>query len=147
MRLPADLPLTSQARQTLDYFGGYSARATLSQMPRRAPIRPSTTQRTKPQSKPFNVISQDPTVSPYLNLHRNEEDNEAAPNYYSFVRPQIEQLESNRRQRLEVERLERQLQSRSSSAVMPQSGDGGWPAANSAARYMDTAQFYGGWPR
>jgi len=145
--LPADLPVTHQARQTLDFFGGYSARVTLSQMPRRAPIRPAGTRPDPQRSKPFQSVHHEPTISPYLNLHRNEDDGEAAPNYYSFVQPQMEQLEINRRQQLEIQRLERQLQGRSSAGATPQYGSGATSGVGTAARFMDTAQFYGGMQR
>jgi len=39
-----------------------------------------------------------PTMSPYLNLLRN--NNGAIPNYYSFVRPQQRQKEFNRREQI-----------------------------------------------
>ena len=87
------------------------------------------------------------TVSPYLNLNRNEEDNEAAPNYFAFVRPQLEQLEANRMQQRAIQQLNGQLQSMSSTVVTPGYQSSAMPGTGTPARYMDTAQFYGGWRR
>jgi len=133
-----DPQVTNQTRQTLNFYGGYSARATLSQMPRRAPLQSSASQQPTPwQSKPFETIYGEPTISPYLNLYRDEENDEGVPNYFAFVRPQMEQLEANRLQQREFQQLRGQVQGMS----------GGLPATGTAARYMDTAQFYSGWRR
>ncbi len=43
-----------------------------------------------------------PTVSPYLNLFRGNSG--PVPNYQTLVRPQLNQLETNRMLRLDVER-------------------------------------------
>jgi hypothetical protein len=142
-----DPQVTSQTRQSLGFYGGYSARTTLSQMPRRTPIRSAPALPMQRQLKPFNTVYRDPTVSPYLNLYRSEEDNEAAPNYFAFVRPQLEQLEANRVQQREIQQLRGQLQSMSPTVVSPGYQSSGMPGTGTPARYMDTAQFYGGWRR
>ena len=139
--------VTNQTRQSLGFYGGYSARTTLSQMPRRSPIRTAPALPMQRQLKPFNTVHRDPTVSPYLNLYRDEEDNEAAPNYFAFVRPQLDQLEANRTQQRAIQQLNGQLQSMSSTVVSPGYQSSGIPGTGTPARYMDTAQFYGGWRR
>jgi hypothetical protein len=151
-RIPAqsyvEPQVTSQTRRALNFYGGYSARATLSQLPR--PI--NLQQRSAPPPvrrtvKPFEVVHREPTVSPYLNLHRDEEDEESSPNYFAFVRPQMEQLETNRMQQRELQQLRGQLQTMSTTVVGPRYQAAGIPATGTAARYKDTAQFYGGLPR
>jgi hypothetical protein len=139
--------VTNQTRQALGFYGGYSARATLSQLPRRASIQSSSPPPSRRQAKPFETIHREPTVSPYLNLYRDEENVESAPNYYAFVRPQLEQLDANRLQQREIQQLRGQLQGMSSTVAGPRYQSGGMPATGTAARYMDTAQFYGGWQR
>jgi hypothetical protein len=139
--------VTSQTRQSLGFYGGYSARTTLSQMPRRSPIRSGPALPMQRQLKPFHTVHRDPTVSPYLNLYRSEEDNEAAPNYFAFVRPQLEQLDENRMQQRAIQQLNGQLQSMSSTVATPGYQSSGMPGTGTPARYMDTAQFYGGWRR
>ena len=140
-------PLTNQTRPSLGFYNSYAARAALSQMPRRTPIRsaPAPPLPRPRQVKPFQTIHHDPTVSPYLNLYRNEEDNEAAPNYFAFVRPQIDQLEENRMQQRAIQHLRGQVQAVSSTIATPAYQSPGLPGTGTPARYMDTAQFYGGW--
>jgi hypothetical protein len=138
--------VTNQTRQALGFYGGYPARATLSQLPRRTPLRHSAPSARRP-TKPFEVVHNEPTVSPYLNLHRDEQEEESAPNYFAFVRPQMEQLEANRLQQRAMQQLRGQLQTMSSTVAGPSYHDGRIPGTGTAARYMDTAQFYGRFPR
>jgi hypothetical protein len=135
-----------QAQQVLDRFGSDSAHATLSQMPHRTPIRPMDTPVRRP-AKPFQALSQEPTVSPYLNLHRAENDEEGAPNYFTFVRPQVDQLEATRRQQAEILRMQRQMQSNSQTSSVGGYRDVALPNSGVPARYRDTAQFYSAWQR
>ncbi|MEX2308226.1 MAG: hypothetical protein WD738_11565 [Pirellulales bacterium] len=135
--------VTSQTRQALAFYGGYSARATLNQLPRRAPLQPAA-QSLRRQAKPFETVHRDPTVSPYLNLYREEENLESAPNYFAFVRPQMDQLDANRVQQREIQQLRGQLQSMSSTVAGPRYQASVMPGTGTPARYMDTAQFYGG---
>jgi hypothetical protein len=121
--------------------------ASLSQLPQRAPVRPATPSSPNQQIKPFHAMQSGPTVSPYLNLYRDENDSEGAPNYYAFVKPQMEQIEANRASQLEIQRLQRQVQG--GNVAKPQYRAAATPPSggNSAARYMDTAQYYSGWQR
>jgi len=83
-----------------------------------------------------------PTVSPYLNLFRDEQTTtEAVPSYYTYVRPQLEQQAAYQQQQRDIQQLQRQLQGR------PQIRTTTVPGAGTQARYFDTAQFYGGWQR
>ncbi|MEM6799678.1 MAG: hypothetical protein AAF589_09205, partial [Planctomycetota bacterium] len=100
-------PLTGTARSVLNYYGSAQAAATLQQMPRRRFIS-NGGQSSRPAQRPFARTDSGPTVSPYLNLFRDEDD-EAAPNYYAFVRPQQRQIEANRRQQAELSRLQRRV--------------------------------------
>jgi hypothetical protein len=135
------VPITNQTKHALEFYGGRSAVNTLSQMPRRSAIQPASTGQLQHNGKPFQGTTTTPTVSPYLNLFRDERQNtEAVPAYYSFVRPQMEQQASAATQQREIEQLRRQVQGQPlRTTVVPGNGI--------QARYMDTAQFYGGWQR
>jgi hypothetical protein len=135
-------PVTNQTRHALEFYGGHSAIRTLNEMPRRTAIQPNATSQISYNGKPFQSASSGPTVSPYLNLFRDEtERSESVPTYYSFVRPQLEQQATSQHQQREIQSLQRQMQSgqriRTSTA----------PGAGTQSRFMDTAQFYGGWQR
>jgi hypothetical protein len=136
-------PLPNQTRQALAFYGGYSARTTLSQMPRRAPIQPAPSRRLHGPTKPFQNLSYDPPLSPYLNLEREEQDTDL-PNYFTYVRPQMEQLQLNQMQQRELQQLRGQVQSMSSPTAGTQY-QSMRPSGGAPARFMDTAQFYGGW--
>ena len=133
-------PITNQTRQALRFYGGGTAYNTLSEMPRRTPIQPASSGQLQHNGKPFQAASSGPTVSPYLNLFRDERsDSDAAPAYFTMVRPQFEQQAAYQQQQQELQRLQRQVQGGPARAVVP--------GAGTQARYFDTAQFYGGWQR
>ncbi|MEX2093150.1 MAG: hypothetical protein WD971_10760, partial [Pirellulales bacterium] len=134
--------VTNQTRQTLGFYGGRSAINTLSEMPRRSAIQPASTGQLQHNGKPFQTAASGPTISPYLNLFRDERGSaEAVPSYYTFVRPQLEQQAAFQQQQRESQQLKRQGQ------AGPQYRQAVMPGAGTQARYMDTAQFYGGWQR
>jgi hypothetical protein len=146
-----DPQFTNQTRQAIGFYGGRSARATLAQMPRRMTVQPSAAsaapngQPLAPRARPFDSATARPTISPYLNLYRDEADSEVVPNYFAFVRPQLEQQEANQRQQQQLEQLERRFPSGMPTVVGPQYG--GSAGRSTPARFMDTAQFYSGWQR
>lgn len=139
--LAQSTPVTNQTRQALNFYGGHSAINTLSSMPRRTPIQPAATGQLQHHGKPFQGTSAAPTVSPYLNLFRDERaTTEVVPSYYTFVKPQLEQQASFQQQQREIQQLQRQVRGAPSSRTVV-------PGAGTQARYFDTAQFYGGWRR
>ena len=132
MRAIPEPQVTNQTRQALGFYGGNPARQTLSQFPHRTPIQAGPPQPIRQQIKPFNAVYREPTISPYLNLYREEDDTQSAPNYYAFVRPQLEQNDANRLQQGEIQRLTRQLQSRSPTMAAPRYQPTGTPGASTA---------------
>jgi hypothetical protein len=146
-RPPASDPqLAGRSRQPIGYFGGRLARAAPAAQPRRMPVQPSAPQPVVPRSKHFQSSVGRPTISPYLNLYREENDSQVLPNYYAFVRPQLEQEEANRRQQHELEQLERRGHS-APAAGGPQAGSAPATGRSLPTRFMNTAQFYNGWQR
>jgi hypothetical protein len=56
-------------------------------------------------AKPFNSVSSSPTVSPYMNLFREDLDGNSDLNYQTLVRPQFQQMQQNQqfeRQNMEL---------------------------------------------
>lgn len=88
--------------------------------------------------KPFAGVGSTPTISPYLNLFRDETEN-ATPNYHAFVRPQQLQMDANRQQQAQLQQLQRTVRQATYQS----------PATNVAggARFGDTGRFYSGWRR
>jgi hypothetical protein len=138
--------VNSQTRQALSFYGGQSARATLSQMPRRTPLQTSSSRPLHRQEKPFQNFNHEPTISPYLNLDRDEERGDAVPIYHTYVRPQMEQYELNRMQQRDLHQLRGQVQSMTPTVAGPQYQTNRMPGTGTQARFMDTAQFYTGRP-
>jgi hypothetical protein len=134
----------SRAPSRVSAHSGSAAQATLSKLPGPVPVQPKPAGLpAQPRGKPFQSVQNDPAVSPYLNLHRTERGGTGLPNYITLVRPQLDQIQANRLQAAEMQRLRSQVQNLSSGAP----GAGPSPRMGSSARYMDTAQFYGGMKR
>ncbi len=132
--------LASRAPTRVGVYSGTSAQATLSKLPSPAPLqqKPSGLP-AHPRGKPFQAVSSEPAISPYMNLYRSDRDGSAPLNYMTMVRPQLDQIQANRQQAAELQRLRGQLQNLSAGP----SGGMQAPRMGSSARYMDTAQFYG----
>jgi hypothetical protein len=126
----------------------FAARSMVSQpgpnFPWRTRIQPRGGQPIRPVSKPFENVERDPTTSPYLNLDRDEDDLQVVPSYFTFVRPQLEQIQTNRMQQRELQQLRGQVQGMSMQGIGPQSSPMRAAGVGAPARFMDTAQFYGG---
>jgi hypothetical protein len=81
-----------------------------------------------------------------LNLFRTDQGTQLMPNYYAYVQPEIEQRDAAERQQIQSERAQR----RNKPSASQPSSDSRRPApsptgVNTAAHYMDTAQFYSAW--
>jgi hypothetical protein len=96
-----------------------------------------------------------PTVSPYLNLFRNDGfDNRALPNYQALVRPLQQQYETNqmqqrllRQQNLALRQLNSNIQDVENRAATGQlvapTGKGAWFGRPSRrATYLNTSRYY-----
>jgi hypothetical protein len=138
-------PVAQQTVRPASFYGGNSSRQAMSQFPRRAAIQSNPQRATRRQPKPFETAEHEPTISPYLNLDRDENDPQDIPNYLTMVLPQLQQMQTNRIQQREIQQLRGQLQNMSPNAgAGPVQEVGLSPRMGSSARFMDTAQFYGG---
>jgi hypothetical protein len=132
--------LPGRAPSRVGVYSGTSAKTTLSKLPSPTPVQPKPAGLPAyPRGKPFQSVESEPAISPYMNLYRSDRDGNAPLNYMTLVRPQLDQIQANRQQAVELQKLRGQLQNMSAG------GSGGIPSATmgSSARYMDTAQFYG----
>jgi hypothetical protein len=62
-------------------------------------------------AKPFTSFSPEPTVSPYLNLFREDFEGNSDLNYNTLVRPMLQQQAVNQQVQRQAQDLQRQLQS------------------------------------
>lgn len=149
---PAAKPISppiqnTRSRSVVGVYNNSSAQATLSKMPRPAPVQhPMVTQpvaqAARSRGKPFQSVESGPTVSPYMNLYRNDANANMISNYYSFVRPQLDQIDANHRQAADMQRLRSQLQNAQSAGGQPVMYGTGNAGPAPVARFGDTAQFY-----
>jgi hypothetical protein len=141
---PVEPTTNNRIRMPVGFYASPAARSTLSQLPGPAPVQSAPRlQANRRGGKPFQAVPTQPTISPYLYLNAGANTSNPMTNYFAFVRPQLEQVESGRQQQREIQQLRSQLQKISAG------GAGSQPSANSnaAAHYMDTAQFYRGLQR
>lgn len=147
----AAAPLPENVQNIVDYYGGGTSQRALALMASRpsSGLAPrggtSVPAPRRVASKPFQGRSASPTISPYLNLFR-EEDSTDLPNYYTFVRPQLHQQAINRHQEAELSRLNRQIKTASyagpstSGSSLPATGAYGSRFFNNS-RYFPSANF------
>ena len=94
-----------------------------------------------------------PTVSPYLNLFRRE-NNPYLPNYHSFVRPLQQQHQANQLQQQALQQQSRALQQlqsqvqqveqgRATGPLVAPTGKGSWfLQQGSRSTFLNTSRFY-----
>ena len=117
----------------------------MSQFPRRATLQLNPQRVTRRHPKPFETAEHEPTISPYLNLDRDENDPQDIPNYLTLVLPQLEQMQMDRTQQREIQQLRGQLQNMSANVIAaPAFEMNSSTGMGGSARFMDTAQFYRG---
>jgi hypothetical protein len=140
---PVTAPAMNRTRMPAGFYASAEARSTLNQLPGPVPVQSAPRlQATRRGGKPFQTIPTQPTISPYLYLNADTTTSSPMTNYFAFVRPQVEQAESSRQQQREIQQLRSQLQKISSNGSNAITTN-----PNTAARYMDTAQFYRGLQR
>jgi hypothetical protein len=140
---PQAAPTRGRVPPIVNVHSRPNAQATLSRMPRRMTVQPRPKAPAAPaRGKPFQAIQMEPAVSAYLNMYRRESDGGNVPNYFAFVLPQLEQQEANRQQAAELQKLRGQVQGLTAAGGAPNSAN-----MSAHARYMDTAQYYGGMKR
>ena len=139
----------NHSRPLVNPYTSASAQTAMNKMPR--PMQVQSAQSgparhpVRPQGKPFQATNSEPAISPYLSLYQNNSNQNVLLNYYTAVRPQMDQIEANKKQEAELQKLRAQVQNATQAggnqqATMadPSSGEG----MTVAAHYMDTAQFY-----
>ncbi len=93
-------------------------------------------------NKPFSNFSPAPTVSPYLNLFRDELDQESDLNYQTLVRPQLRQQELNDRLQRENFDIARRLQSIAAQSDFNPQGSTSQPPTGHQTVFMFYGHYY-----
>lgn len=134
--------LSGRDNPALNFFGGSRAlyqapSARAQQVPAPQPVQ------TAAYVKPFKGVQRNGPLTPYLALDQFETQN-GLPNYYLYVKPQLEQQATNQAQELQNRRLAQQLRRASTSGIMPRSTSGGMPTTGHSTQFMNNAGYYPG---
>ena len=98
--------------------------------------------RSSPLSKPFTSYSPSPTVSPYLNLFREDLEGSSDLNYNTLVRPMLQQQQFNRQMEQHSMEIARRLQSIAAQADFnPQGSTTQYPTGHQTV-FMYYGHFY-----
>lgn len=93
-------------------------------------------------SKPFSSFSPAPTVSPYLNLFREDFDGNSDFNYNTLVRPALQQERFNEQMQRQSLEINRRLQSiAAQTAYNPQGSTSQYPTGHQTV-FMYYGHFY-----
>jgi hypothetical protein len=93
-------------------------------------------------SKPYANYSPAPTVSPYLNLFREDLDGQSDLNYQTLVQPQLRQQAINERQQRENFDLTRRLQSIAAQSDYNPAGSTSQPPTGHQTVFMYYGHYY-----
>lgn len=99
--------------------------------------------RPQQQQKPYDHLQRTPTISPYLNLERDDNSASVATNYHTLVRPQLQQQATNRRQQRELQQLGRELQHYEAQLPTAPGGSDSIRSTGHSVRFLNYLQFYG----
>jgi hypothetical protein len=93
-------------------------------------------------SKPFTQISPQPTVSPYMNLFRDDFSGESDLNYQTLVRPMLQQQQFNQQIQQQSTEISRRLQSISAQTNFNPQGSTTQPPTGHPTVFMYYGHFY-----
>jgi hypothetical protein len=147
---PVAAPTTSYERVSgrnnpaLSFFGGSPALAYAARPPR--PLPPPRPVNVGSVAKPFSGVQQAAAITPYLGLDAAREDESSLPNYFLYVRPQLEQQRINHVQQAQYRRLQQQVRTASAPGVVT-SPHGGIPTTGHSSQFMNSGGYYPSLPR
>ncbi len=130
------------AAGVLAYYQSPQATAILGQVPTRPAAIRQPQRLVYAPGKPFGNIQREPTVSPYLNLFRDENDDDQVPNYFTLVRPQLEQQQENRSQVRELQKLKQMVRTLEYQQQLNSNSNSGVPSTGHRTRFFDTTGYY-----
>ncbi len=139
----SSLTSTQAARMNpaLRYFGGKNAQtvyrqpAFRQQLPQPQPVHVARA------SKPFSSSVRSSTITPYLNLDVRQ-STVGLPNYYAFVKPQLDQQRTNQRQARRMQRMQQDLRMASTPGIV--SPDGGIPTTGHSTQFLNMGSYFPG---
>lgn len=134
------LRLSGSFNPAMRYFGGAEAHGAHLRPVQQRQVPSQRMQPTAP-GKPFEHAVRRATISPYLSLDLREAEL-GIPNYYAFVKPQLQQRRANQVQAAELQRLQQQLRTASAAGGILRNPAGGVPTTGTSTQFMNTGSYY-----
>ena len=139
-------PQTNIDRLTpaMRYFGhGLRASAARPQTarPQARRLAPPVRQYQSSAGKPFQNVHRRPSISPYLGLDTIE-SSVGLPNYYSRVRPQIQQQEADDAHAAKLRRLQHQTRTASAQSAIAGPSNNSIHATGYQSQFLNHSSFY-----
>lgn len=132
--------ISGRNNPALRYFGGATTAAYAA--PSRPAVLPAPLPApTAPSNKPFSGVQQAAAISPYLGLDAARESGTSLPNYFLYVRPQLEQQQMNQVQQAQFRKLQQQVRTAAAPGVATSPG-GGLPTTGTSAQFMNSGSYY-----
>lgn len=142
-QMAAPTPVPATAAGVLGFYQNPQAGAVLGAHPQRPAQAVAVPRPMSRGARPFASVEREPTISPYLNLFRDDEDNdEAVPNYFTLVRPQVEQRQINLQQQRELQRIESRVRTVQYEQEAGTARTGPLPATGHGTRFFNTGSYY-----
>jgi hypothetical protein len=134
--------VSGRSNPALEFFGGsralqYSAAGRTVPMPLPQPVQ------TAAYQKPYSGLNRGPSISPYLALDQIE-TSQGLPNYYLYVKPQLDQASTNQAQQVQNRRLQKQMRRATTAGIMPTSTSGGMPTTGHSTQFLNNGGYYPG---
>ncbi len=133
-------PTGGRSNPAVEFFGG-ARFAAYNQPVRTVTPPPPMPVQTAAAMKPFTYVPQGDSVSPYLALDQRESDF-GVPNYYLYVRPQLDQQATNQRQIAQLRRMQQQMRQANAGAIVPRGTSGGIPTTGHSSQFMNSGSYY-----
>lgn len=130
--------VSGRSNPALSFYGGSK---TLAYAPQNRVQTPAPVQvQTAPGAKPFMGYQQSSNVTPYLALDFTESPT-SLPNYYMFVRPQLEQQQVNQTERAQFRHVQQQLRKAAAGGAVS-NPNGGIPTTGHSSQFMNIGGYY-----
>jgi hypothetical protein len=132
--------LSGRTNPAFNFYGGTAASAYAPQ-PRLKPLPPPRPVNLAPTAKPFSGVQQAAAISPYLGLDAARETESSLPNYFLYVKPQLDQQRVNRVQQAQYRQLQQQVRTAGAPGVVT-SPNGGIPTTGHSSQFMNNGGYY-----
>lgn len=131
---------TGRNNPALNFFGAPKSSQHVAKPMRSVQAPPPVAVNTKPMGKPFSSYRASSTITPYLGLDYFD-DSVGLPNYYMFVRPQLDQNHVNSEQRVDNRTMRAGLRQANAGGAVARPA-GGIPTTGHSSQFMNGGGYF-----